>query len=228
MTINAQAFPPKVLGFWTRTLRLASNLSQDALAEGSGLTVRTIQRVEAGEQTSRTTRRCIARGFGYNGSDIFDDPNFVNTITSLMDTLKADAIKAEEARYPDHIKLAVSSANNGAGLCSLIDRSEAWVFHCNEQAGPEGEANAAILFDHLQDYSDIWAELPPSGRLKAQGVFAALLADLARHGLQAFHGLRALRLVALNNQAPLPFTIAYVTVAPVQQDLSYILVPKAG
>ena len=69
-----------------------------------------------------------------------------------------------------------------------------------------------MLFDHLQDYGDIRSELPPSGRLEAHGVFAGLLADVARHGLRTFHGRRATRLAAAEGQTLLPFTIAYVTV----------------
>lgn len=228
MTIDAQALPPKMLGFWTRTLRMASNLSQDALAEVSGLTVRTIQRVESGKRASLTTRRCIARGLGYDNPDIFDDPAFVGTVKGLLESIIADQIKAEEARYPDHITLPVTAAENGASLGSLIDGADAWVFHCNEKGSRDGQAEVAILFDHLQDYGDIWSELPPSGRLEAQRVFTRLLAAIERHELRAFHGSRATRLMGTEGQAPLPFTIAYVTVVPVEQQLSRIFVPKRG
>lgn len=229
MTIDAQALPPNLLGFWTRTLRLASNLSQDALAELSGLTVRTIQRVEAGGRASLTTRRCLARGLGYDNPDIFDDPEFVGTVTGVMEELRADRIKAEEARHPDHIKLEASPALTGAALGGLIDRCDAWVFHCDEQASAEGQAEAASLFDNLQDYGDIWSELPPSGRIEAQTSFTAMLGALAAHGLQAYQAVRATRLAPVSNeQPPILFTIGYVTVVPGGQTLSYILVPKQG
>jgi transcriptional regulator with XRE-family HTH domain len=60
---------PKLLGFWTKCLRESQHISQDALAASSGLDVRTIQRIEAGNAVSVTTRRCLARvwvsGFNY-------------------------------------------------------------------------------------------------------------------------------------------------------------------
>lgn len=124
MTIDTQVLPPTVLAFWTRTLRMASNLSQDALAEAAGLTIRTIQRVESGERTSLTTRRCLARGLGHDNPETFDDPAFVSTVTRLMGSIKADQIRAEEARYPDHIKVVVSSTENGAALGGLIDGTD--------------------------------------------------------------------------------------------------------
>ncbi len=228
MTIDAQVLPPTVLALWTRTLRLASNLSQDALAEAAGLTTRTIQRVESGQRTSLTTRRSLARGLGYDNPGIFDDPEFAGTVTLLLESIKANQIKAEEARYPNHIKVAVFPTENGAVLGSLVDGADAWTFHCDEKASPEGQTEAAILFDHLQDYGDIWSELQPSGRLEAQSIFTGLLADVARHGLQAFYGRRVIHLAATEDRTPFPFTIAYMAIVPIERELSYIVVPKRG
>ena len=45
--------------------------SQETLAELSGLTVRTIQRVEAGQTSSLDTRRALARGFEIPDTDVF-------------------------------------------------------------------------------------------------------------------------------------------------------------
>ena len=227
MTIDMQALPPKLLGFWARTLRVASNLSQEALAAASGLTVRTIQRVESGERASLTTRRCLARGLGYDNPNVFDDPAFVATVTEFMESLRAGQIEAEEARHPDHIKLEVAPVMTGAVLGGQIDRCDAWVFHCDEQATPEGQAEAASLSDNLQDYGDIWPELPPSARLDAQNSFSAMLDVLAEHELRAYQAIRAAHLApAAKDQAPLPFTIGYVTVVPAGQTLTHILVPK--
>lgn len=229
MTPDMQLLPPKTLGFWIRTLRLSSNLSQDALAETAGLTMRTVQRVEAGERASLTTRRCLARGLGYDNPDIFDDPAFVATVTDFVDTLRADQIKAEAARHPDHVKLEVAPAANGAALTSQIDRCDAWVFHCDERATAEAQAEAALLFDNLQDYGDIWQELPPSGRLEAQASFSEMLAAVAAHGLRAYQATRAAYLAGVDkSHAPMPFTIGYVTIVPADEALSHIFVPKRG
>jgi transcriptional regulator with XRE-family HTH domain len=50
---------PKFIGFWTKAIRETSHWSQEALAASSGLDVRTIQRIEAGNSTSITTRRAF-------------------------------------------------------------------------------------------------------------------------------------------------------------------------
>lgn len=228
MTLDTQAIPPKMLGDWTRILRMTSKLSQDALAEASGLTARTIQRVESGERASLTTRRCLARGLGYDDPDIFDDPAFVGTVTGFFESLQASQIKAEEALHPDHIKLEVTPTANGAGIAGLIGCCNAWVFHCDESASPEAQAEAAALFDNLQDYGDIWSELSHGDRLEAQRSFGAMLDGLASMGLRAYQAMRPTRMVGANwtNNTPISFTIGYVTIVPAEQELSHILVPK--
>lgn len=228
MTLDAQALPPKMLGVWTRILRRASSLSQDALAEASGLTVRTIQRIESGERASVTTRRCLARGLGYDSPYIFDDPAFVGTVTGFFETLQTSQINAEEARHPDHIKLEVTPIANGVGIAGLIGCCDAWVFHCDESASPEAQADAASFFDNLQDYGDIWSELSHGDRLEAQTSFGEMLDGLASLGLRTYQAMRPTRMVGANwtNQTPISFKIGYVTIVPAPQELSHILVPK--
>lgn len=229
MTPEMRLLPPKTLGFWIRMMRLSSSLSQDALAETAGLTMRTVQRVEAGDRASPTTRRCLARGLGYDNPDIFDDRTFVAAVTDLVDTLRAEQIKAEAARHPDHVKLEVAPVANGVALTSQIDRCEAWVFHCDEQATAEAQAEAALLFDNLQEYGDIWQELPPSGRLEAEASFSEMLASVAAHGLRVYQATRAACLASVDkSQAPMPFKIGYVTIVPSDEALSRIFVPKRG
>lgn len=228
MSMDYQILPPEILGFWTRTLRLASNWSQDALAEASGLTARTVQRVESGERVSLTTRRCLARGLGYDDPDTFDNPTFVGTIVQLIESLTAKQVQEEEACHPNHRKLAVERVADGAKLGGLIDQSEASVFHCDEQADPEAQQEAAAFFDLLRDYGDIWSELTHSDRLEAQRSFNTALADLASLGLRAYQASRDTKIFGAHweNEKPVPLTIGYVTLVPAELELKHILVPK--
>ena len=59
------------IGFLVKIYRDAMKWSQETLAELSGRTVRTIQRVEAGHPTNLDTRRAIARGFQIPDLDFF-------------------------------------------------------------------------------------------------------------------------------------------------------------
>jgi transcriptional regulator with XRE-family HTH domain len=64
---------PKILGLWLGWLRKAQHMSQEALAACSGVDVHTVQRIEAGKAVNVTSRRCLARGFGFENPVTFDD-----------------------------------------------------------------------------------------------------------------------------------------------------------
>jgi len=98
---------PKLLGFWTRCIRETSHLSQEALAESSGLDVRTIQRIEAGKSVSITTRRLLARGLGYD-RETFDDPQFIMNIHKLSEAIQAGQNENLERQFPEHVRISCS------------------------------------------------------------------------------------------------------------------------
>jgi transcriptional regulator with XRE-family HTH domain len=66
---------PGEVGLLVKLYREAMEWSQETLAELSGLTVRTIQRVEAAQPSSLDTRRALARGFQIPDLDVFSKPN---------------------------------------------------------------------------------------------------------------------------------------------------------
>jgi transcriptional regulator with XRE-family HTH domain len=167
MPLHAQALPPAIFSIWVRLLRAVSEMSQDALAEASGLSERTIQRVESSGRANRMTRRSLARGFGYDNHDIFDDPTFIATAIDAVAEIRAERAKKVEASHPGHIKLAVEPVSSGAQIATLIDQCDAWVYHCNDAANVTGQNVTAVMFDNVQDYGDIWSELPPSARFEA-------------------------------------------------------------
>jgi hypothetical protein len=66
-----------------------------ALAASSGLDVRTIQRIKAGQGASVTTRRCLARGLGYEKPDTFDAPEFVMHVHKLLENAQGTPVSLE-------------------------------------------------------------------------------------------------------------------------------------
>lgn len=228
MTVDTHSLPPKMLGFWVRMLRQTQDLSQDALAVASGLTIRTIQRVEAGAQASLTTRRCLARGLGYPNVDVFDDPSFIANVTSFLEAQQAAVLRAEEARYPDHLKLETVELTSGAQLAELVGRVSAWVFNCDDDVTEAGHAMAATLFDMLRDYLDIWEDLSHSNRLETHRDFSELLAGMSEHGVRAYHAIRKTSIVGRSwaDKTPMAVTIGYICVLPEDQKAMHLMVPK--
>jgi transcriptional regulator with XRE-family HTH domain len=174
MPVDVQLLSPSTLGFWTRCIRTASHLSQEALAEASGLPTRTIQRIEAGRPTSVTTRRSLARGLGYENLDVFEDPEFIAEIHKLLERI---ADHGEQKQHPGHIKLKATPVRTGEALGHLVAASSAYLFHCDDGLSPDVKEQAAALFDLLQDYGDCWADLSHANRLTATQGFGENLAE---------------------------------------------------
>jgi transcriptional regulator with XRE-family HTH domain len=228
MTNHTHNLPPNILGFWIRMVRTAANLSQDALAAAAGVTERTVQRIEAGENISVQSRRSLARGLGYDDPNIFDDSAFIATVSGLVESLRAEAIRAEQDRYPDHLKIEATATVSGADLANLIEAADASIFQCDEGASDDTRIEAATLFDNLRDWGDLWSELSYSDKLKAQKSFSAALNSLSKHSLRGYQARRVGRLVggAPAGRAPIPFTVVYFALVPDDQELTYLLVPK--
>lgn len=226
MTTNIYELQPKTLGFWIKLLRNASNLSQDALAVASGLTVRTVQRVEAGGRANLQTRRSLARGLGYEDPGIFEDPEFIEAVNNILAEQAAIAGRAQEALHPDHIKLAVTATRSGADLATLIGGADATVFKCDENTGEETGREAAALFDDLRDWGDIWSSLTFTQRLDAQRSFDIALATLTELGLRGYQGRRDAHLKGAVGAKGIPFSIAYLVLVPAEIVLEHLLVPK--
>jgi transcriptional regulator with XRE-family HTH domain len=78
-----QPFDPQTLGWWAHSIRVASGWSQETVAELSGLSVRTIQRVEAGHPSSVDTRRALAHGLNYDDVDFFNNPESAREVEQI-------------------------------------------------------------------------------------------------------------------------------------------------
>lgn len=224
--INAYELPPKTLGFWIKLIRNSSNLSQDALAVAAGLTVRTVQRVEAGGRASPQTRRSLARGLGYEDAGVFEDPWFIEAVNNILAEQAAIAGRAQKSLHPAHIRLAVTATTNGADLAGLIGGADAYVFKCDENAGEDAQRVAAALFDDLRDWGDIWSSLDFSQRLDAQQGFGAALATLAELDLHGYQGRREAYLKGAGSTKAIPFSIAYLVLVPADTVLEHLLAPK--
>jgi len=223
---NAYELPPKTLGFWIKVIRDTSNMSQDALSAASGVSARTIQRVEAGGRASLQTRRLLARGLGYDNATIFEDSEFIELVTNILAETAAIAGRAQHALHPDHIKLPVSPTTSGIDLATLIGGADASVFQCDASVGEDAQRQAAALFDDLRDWGDIWSSLSFTERLDAQGSFDAALKMLTHMGLRGYQGRREAYLKGAEEAKPSPFSIAYLVLVPAEMALDHLLIPK--
>jgi transcriptional regulator with XRE-family HTH domain len=116
---------PVEIGILVKIYRETMQWSQETLAELSGLTVRTIQRVEAGQPSSLDTRRAVARGFQVPDIDVFNKPNPFPT----PEELKQQKVEFDrkyivlDARVVDGRKIRAFIMRETPGLCNCASAS---------------------------------------------------------------------------------------------------------
>lgn len=76
--------------------RLERGWSQEQLAQHSGLSVRTIQRIERGRKASLETMKCLAAAFDVNITDLMEEhdmPDTTATNDALLAVQEKDAVE---------------------------------------------------------------------------------------------------------------------------------------
>lgn len=219
---------PKFLAFWTKCIRESSHWSQEALAAASGLDVRTIQRIEAGHPVSVTTRRALARGLGYDNPDVFEDPEFIKGVHALFEGMRKVQDEEVQKQFPDHMRVSVARVTSGEGLARVAYEANAYLFHADEAIADEAKEIAASIFDFLRDLGELGDDGSFSERLGYQRSLGELLEQLEALGAACYGAFRATKMVGANwaDKTPIPLTVGYLTVVPVEKVLTEMMVPR--
>ncbi len=228
MTTDIDTKDPKFLAFWTKCLREASHWSQEALAASAGFDVRTIQRIEAGRPVSVTTRRALARGLGYDNPDVFEDPEFIKGIHALFEGLQKIQDEDVQKQFPDHIRINTSRVKSGDGLARIAYEANSYLFHADETIADEAKEAASGIFDFLRDLGDIADDISFADKLSYQRSLGEMLEQLEAAGAACYSAFRATKMVGANwvDKTPLPITIGYLTIVPVEKVLTEMMVPR--
>jgi transcriptional regulator with XRE-family HTH domain len=225
MTKRTTLLEPKLLGFWVRCIREAQHMSQDALAAVSGVDIRTIQRMEAGNVVSITTRRCIARGLGYENADAFDDPKFGLEVHQVLEAIQQ---KAFERQYPDRIRVKVERVLNGESLGRFADTSNAVSLNADDNLSIEAKRTAAAMFDYLRELLDVGNDASFTEKLSSNQELETMLRELEGLGAAVYSAIRSTKITGDNwmNKTPIPLTIGYLTAVPKERIIEDVLVSR--
>lgn len=209
------------LGPIVKLLREQKQWTQATLAELSGLTDRTVQRVEKGESAGRDARCAIARGFGFDDIEVFNKPfpvlneeKYKKHLANLeSSTVVVDIVHAQTAHVArTMIEGAESSANDYIGETSPVAR----------------EAFAALV-DNLRDYNDIRDCYGESQRLEFDASLQEFLDQVEKQGCAVGVGKRH-AMVQFANDPPgsraMSWTNIFFILAPEDQLPTKIRVPK--
>lgn len=209
------------LGKTVRMLRDESKWTQATLAELSGVTERTVQRVEQGKGASYDTRRALARGFGFDDIDIFNNP------IPVLNSEKYQQYLSELERST--VVIDMSFVISASEVRKLVEGADSSV---SDQIGePPADARQAFagLVDNLRDYNDVRELYGEVQKLEFDEFLETFLQEVKANGCGVAVGERRAKLVFANDppgKAPMNWRNVYFVVARRDELPSKIRVPK--
>jgi transcriptional regulator with XRE-family HTH domain len=188
------------IGELVKSIRKEHGWSQEEFAGLSGVGVRTIQRIEAGEKANIETLRAIATVMNLD----------VSTLIPLNDPIPGDEFARLQSQTRQQLTEIEKEVNvlpqiqNGKELLSVVASfSVLNTDYPPPSTREEGDAIAAILAT-VRDYADIHEELDPHAEIETVFEVGRQLEELNRLGLTVFAGKLRGSVVfpALNEAAP--------------------------
>jgi transcriptional regulator with XRE-family HTH domain len=195
--------------------------TQETLSEISGLTVRTIQRVEKGEASSVDTRRALARAFRMEDIDAFNKPRPFKS----AEQIKKDA----EAFQRKHMTLPVTAATAGKQLADFAEQASMRCFQQPDHVSDEVADIAAEIFDYLADYGEVDELYSYAQKLEVHATLDEQLSRLNDAGYSLCYALRKTSIVGKDwvDKTPMPVGIAYAFAVKRGEEPKLVAVPKA-
>ena len=146
-TPQLRMISPKELAMLVTLHRQGLGWTQETLAEISGLTVRTVQRVERGEASSIDTRRALARAFRMEDIDAFNKPHAFKS----PEQIKREVDEFQQKR----MTLAVTVACTGKQLADLTEASNMRCLQQPDNVTADVAQCVSQIFDFMADYGDV-------------------------------------------------------------------------
>jgi transcriptional regulator with XRE-family HTH domain len=225
MHSETQAKPPMTpaeVGFLVKVYRDAMGWSQETLAELSGLTVRTIQRVEAEQPSGLDTRRAIARGFQIPDLNVFNKPNPFPTQQEL------DQQKAE---FDRKYLVLDSKVVHGRTITAMLGDKQG-----HGAIGPGSTVELphaaqdvfAGILDYLRDCMDVADEASRREILGYGDEVDMMIAELRATGFCVCMAVRQTSITGKSwkDQTPMDLDVAYLVAAPIDSPPAKIVVPR--
>lgn len=200
-------FTPQELAAMVVLLRRCRKWSQEQLAELSGLTVRTVQRVEKGTPSSVDTRRALARAFDADDIDCFNKAQTIPT---------AEQVKTQQEELERNTVTVALSPTSGRMLLELAEIASADMFHAAVEIPIEAQKVFAALTDYWREFRDARELYTAVDKLDIQAEIQAYLDELAEMKLVLRTGERTVAVKARGSErmTPMKFKVAYIVLFP--------------
>lgn len=207
------------LAFCIKFFRELRKWSQEQLAEISGLTARTIQRVEKGEPSSTDTRRALARAFGLEDIDAFNKP------ISIPD---AEEQKAQQEQFAkDNITLQAHPLTTGRELAKLAKITKMDLFSPAFDLAREADEEFAALTDYFREYRDCHDLYSEVGKFEVFDALDAHIQALAALDVSLCYAIRKVAFKSAPGIESYKAEALYVVACKRGQELKEFATPTA-
>lgn len=212
---------PDELAAVVKLYRQLRQWSQEQLADISGLSARTIQRVERGDPSDLDTRRAIARAFEFEDIDVLNKPYSIPTDEELA---------AEKEKFErEHVTLEAFPLTTGKQLAQLVETTSMDMSTPAFEMGREADEEFAALIDYFRDYrdcADLYSEVQ---KFEVYDELQGHVDGLKALGVSLCYATRKLQVKVNDDPAvkPLPTTALYVIAFPLGKEPRTFATPRA-
>lgn len=207
------------LAFCIKFFREIRKWSQEQLSAISGLSSRTIQRVEEGKASSTDTRRALARALE------FEDIDALNKPFSIPD---AEEQKAQQAQFAkDNITLKALPLRTGKELAKLAEITMLDLFSPAVDLPREADEHFAALVDYYREYRDCKDLYAEADKFEVYDAFDVHIAALKAMDFSLCYATRKVAFKSAPGVEPFTAEALHVVACHRGQELTEFAVPKA-
>jgi transcriptional regulator with XRE-family HTH domain len=195
--------------------------SQEQLAALSGLSVRTIQRVERGEPSDFDTRRALASALEFEDIDALNKPFEIPTDEKL---------KAEKEKFDrEHITLDALPLARGRELAKLVEMHSMDLSTPGFDMKREAEEEFAALVDYMREYRECKELYSEVQKFDVYDQIQRHIDVLRKHGVSLCYAERKLQIKFNNDDTharPFRTSALYVIAFPLGKEPKQIVTPR--
>lgn len=217
---QSRLLTPEELGMVVKLHRELRQWSQEQLGELSGLSTRTIQRVEGGKPSDLDTRRALARAFEVEDIDAFNKPYVIPTEGELK--------AAKDEFDKENITLPVLPLSTGKELAGLVELASMDLSTPAFDLSREADERFAELIDYFRDYRDCADMYSQRDKFAVYDELQENIDALKTLGVSLRYATRKMVVKGdVPDAKPLPVKVLYVIAFPLGKEPTEIATPRS-
>ncbi|MFJ3057166.1 helix-turn-helix domain-containing protein [Herbaspirillum sp. NPDC087042] len=220
-TTQARMLSPEELAVCIKFFREVRQWSQEQLAEISGLSVRTVQRIEQGEPSSIDTRRALACAFEFEDIDGLNKPFLIPSPEELA---------AQKEKFDrEHVTLTALPLTTGKQLAQLAETCSMDLFEAAYDVPRELDQVLAGLIDYFREYRDSYDLYTQVDKFDVYDEMQGKIDSLRSLGMSLRYAQRRMAVrFGMGDGKSMPAEVAYIVGFPLGKEPETFATPKNG